>query len=449
MRPQHQETTPAIKQRNTASNHRHAGVAGPGNPVSGPGVLPIPGWHPDCAGLAGVPGRGNQEVVCENVLVIPLTAELTGPIEVTSRNHWKPCLRRSDSGTQNRGQHPITCVQVFLHGCFRLRIVAPRAMVLSVISQNGAEGAVSSPADQVICPTTEIPSTIGVDVGLQAVEPGGDHGLNTGQQRNLVTCPPHWKPVLSGTVAVIVGRHARTPIRWRKLRECHRSLVESIPAGISHILVVVRHRPKINVGAPPSVRQALPVAPRVGLVDERRGNGESPIAVEPPGCKSALHPLGESLISESHLLRRRLQTTRIAPSHWERMIVEISSETTVCEELKPFRKVGEQVGVGVVIEPVHVIGSAPPVHVQCPNIKRETSGLPPLHLFCGVREAVRVPPCKPGTIGVVRQLWGISYEVQQLLSRSVVVIHTISQQKYVCVSIHIVAKIVSIGFPQL
>mmetsp|Transcript_23886 Transcript_23886/g.57923 ORF Transcript_23886/g.57923 Transcript_23886/m.57923 type:complete len:200 (-) Transcript_23886:1061-1660(-) len=198
-----------------------------------------------------------------------------------------------------------------------------------MISENGAESAVSSPADQIIGPTTEIPSTVGVHVGLQAVQPSSDHGFDTGQQWHLISSPPHRKPVLSGTITVIIRRHTRPPVRRCKLCESHRPLVKAVPAGISDVFVVVSDRSKINVRAPPSVRQALPIASRVRLIDERRRDGEGPIAVKPPSRQPALHPLSKSLVPEGHLLWRCLQATCIASSNGKWMVIEIGSKTTV------------------------------------------------------------------------------------------------------------------------
>mmetsp|Transcript_13019 Transcript_13019/g.36773 ORF Transcript_13019/g.36773 Transcript_13019/m.36773 type:complete len:214 (+) Transcript_13019:1265-1906(+) len=201
-------------------------------------------------------------------------------------------------------------------------------MVLAVVAQDRAEGAVCRPSQQVSSRATLVPAAVGVDKGLEVVDARVDHGFDARLQVHVVARPPDGVAVLRGALGGPVGAlgaRAWPRVVPRKLGQRDAAAVVG-PSAPQHPVEPV-HDGEVDVRPPGRVAEPQPVAGRARLVHRRGGDRDSPVDVEPPEVEPAGHPGGQALPAKGHLFGGSLQAPRAPACDREGVVVEECAQT--------------------------------------------------------------------------------------------------------------------------
>mmetsp|Transcript_103731 Transcript_103731/g.263435 ORF Transcript_103731/g.263435 Transcript_103731/m.263435 type:complete len:256 (+) Transcript_103731:1032-1799(+) len=246
-----------------------------------------------------------------------------------------------------------------------------------------------------------------------------DHGLNAGLQAYLVARPPHGVSMVGRQLRVASRVHPGIrPEPACKLRERHGPAVEEVvPGRAVHGVEAARGR-VVDVRAPYHVVKAIQRRARDARVEQRRGDGESPVRVEPPKGQALLHPVPQALPPELDLLRRRLQAVLTPIGDRKGVVVEEGAQVVRPQKREEFQEVREGRSVGVVVEVVQVVLRASPVHVEAPEVQRKVQALPMLNVVLRFRLRVVVPIGEPCPVGKVRQKRAGAKELHEVCTRA-------------------------------
>mmetsp|Transcript_29789 Transcript_29789/g.80592 ORF Transcript_29789/g.80592 Transcript_29789/m.80592 type:complete len:480 (+) Transcript_29789:1083-2522(+) len=316
-------------------------------------------------------------------------------------------------------------------------------------AEDGAEGAVRRPPQQVPGGPKVVASAVGVDKGLEVVHAGVDHRLHARLQGHAVTCPPDRVAVVRRALLVIQSVHPSLPVRLGKLRERQGAAVKEVARGFADSLIIADSGGVVHVGAPGRVVKPIPLAICLRCVDKGRRDREAPVVVEPPEREAASHPLAQAMPAEGSLLRGGLQATSVPGGDGVGVVVEVGPQAVARQILEPLGEVWEERRVRVLVVPVRVVVRAPPVHVQRPDVDRQLILLPALDVAFGLSLRVGVPPREPGAVGVVRQQGNRASQLQELPARGFPLQVALPEEEDIGVTFHVVTEVVAMRRPKL
>ena len=232
-------------------------------------------------------------VIEENILRVVVSSVFCvfRPEQVATANKRETTFGRLVTSCNQRWSQLVTGIQVVADNIFCVIVIAPWSVITAMEAVNGAKRTVSRPAHETSASDgSRVAAAIAVHIWFEVVDTRVDHRLNRTLQRNSVTSPPNRESMLSWRFGVPSRWHPRAPIWQPKLRQCHGTLVKGIACWVTDSFVELTHSVVVDMRTPGCVVQVVPFSTGDGGVDHRRWNRECPVVIEPPKCKSAIHP---------------------------------------------------------------------------------------------------------------------------------------------------------------
>mmetsp|Transcript_120267 Transcript_120267/g.256699 ORF Transcript_120267/g.256699 Transcript_120267/m.256699 type:complete len:331 (+) Transcript_120267:494-1486(+) len=220
-----------------------------------PGVLPLTRrdpYGPRRDILVGLVNGRNEQIIQPDVLVVVPASRQLRPVEVPARCYGVAfacgLLATGDEGGDEfvpqadvvvqRGQHPQDVV---------LLTINPWPVVGAMEAKNGAHGTKLGPPHKISRITEGVAATVGVHIGLEAMEARVDRGLQSGLQRHIVASPPDGIAMLRWALPVADGVGPFLPVGLSKLREGDWASAPGPVVLVALIPIEVRHRRPVHM----------------------------------------------------------------------------------------------------------------------------------------------------------------------------------------------------------